>query len=57
MGIQLLKKSLTSIEVKPNWELAPFMRDASLYVLKKGKRLTLAIRGIRNQDTNVAIIT
>ena len=33
------------------------MRDASLYVLKKGKRLTLAIRGIRSQDTNVGIIT
>ncbi len=33
------------------------MRDASLYVLKKGKRLTLAIRGIRCQDTNVGIIT
>lgn len=34
-----------------------FYAYASLYVLKKGKRLTLAIRGIRNQDTNVAIIT
>ncbi|MGK7885078.1 MAG: ISH3 family transposase [Crocosphaera sp.] len=34
-----------------------FYAYASLYVLKKGKRLTLAIRGIRSQDTNVGIIT
>ncbi len=34
-----------------------FYAYASLYVLKKGKRLTLAIRGVRSQDTNVAIIT
>ncbi|GGA18910.1 hypothetical protein [Okeania sp. KiyG1] len=34
-----------------------FYAYASLYVLKKGKRLTLAIKGIRCQDTNVAIIT
>lgn len=34
-----------------------FYAYATLYVIKKGKRLTLAIRGIRNRDTNVAIIT
>jgi hypothetical protein len=34
-----------------------FYAYATLYVIKKGKRLTLAIRGIRNQDTSVAIIT
>jgi hypothetical protein len=34
-----------------------FYAYATLYVIKKGKRLTIAIRGIRNQDTNVAIIT
>ncbi len=34
-----------------------FYAYATLYVIKKGKRLTLAIRGIRNQDTNVAILT
>jgi hypothetical protein len=30
---------------------------AILYVLTKGKRITLAIRGVRWLDTNVAIIT
>jgi putative transposase len=34
-----------------------FYAYATLYVIKKDKRLTLAIRGIRNRDTNVAIIT
>ena len=34
-----------------------FYAYATLYVIKKGKRLTIAIRGIRNRDTNVAIIT
>ncbi|GBF79503.1 ISH3 family transposase [Aphanothece sacrum] len=34
-----------------------FYAYATLYVIKKGKRLTLAIRGIRQRDTNVAIIT
>lgn len=34
-----------------------FYAYATLYLIKKGKRLTLAIRGIRNTDTTVAIIT
>ncbi|WP_414623730.1 hypothetical protein [Calothrix sp. CCY 0018] len=34
-----------------------FYAYATLYVLKKGKRVTLAIRGIRWLDTSVAIIT
>lgn len=33
------------------------MRDATLYLLKKNKRITLAIRGVRWLDTPVAIIT
>jgi len=34
-----------------------FYAYATLYVLTNGKRVTLAIRGIRRFDTNVAIIT
>jgi putative transposase len=34
-----------------------FYAYATLYVIKKGKRVTLAIRGVRSCDTNVAIIT
>lgn len=34
-----------------------FYAYSTCYVIKKGKRLTLAIRGVRNIDTNVAIIT
>ncbi len=34
-----------------------FYAYATLYVIKKGKRVTLAIRGVRRGDTNVAIIT
>lgn len=34
-----------------------FYACATLYIIKKGKRLTLAIRGIQNPDTTVAIIT
>lgn len=34
-----------------------FYAYASLYILTKGKRITLAIRGVRCLDTNVAIIT
>ena len=34
-----------------------FYAYATLYVLKKGKRVTLAIRGVRCCDTSVAIIT
>ncbi len=34
-----------------------FYAYATIYVIKKGKRFTLAIRGIRNYDTSVAIIT
>jgi putative transposase len=34
-----------------------FYAYSTCYVIKKGKRLTLAIRGVRNTDTNVAIIT
>lgn len=34
-----------------------FYGYATLYVIKKGKRVTLAIKAIRCQDTKVAIIT
>jgi hypothetical protein len=34
-----------------------FYAYATLYVLMKGKRVTLAMRGVRYWDTNVAIIT
>ena len=34
-----------------------FYAYATLYVIKKGKRVTLAIRGVRWLDTKVAIIT
>ena len=34
-----------------------FYAYATLYVIKKGKRFTIAIRGVRNTDTSVAIIT
>ena len=34
-----------------------FYAYATLYILKKGKRVTLAIRGVRWLDTSVAIIT
>jgi len=34
-----------------------FYAYATLYVIKKGKRFTVAIRGVRNTDTSVAIIT
>jgi len=34
-----------------------FYAYATLYVIKKGKRVTLAIRGVRWCDTSVAIIT
>lgn len=34
-----------------------FYAYATLYVLMKGKRVTLAIRGVRSLDTSVAIIT
>lgn len=34
-----------------------FYAYATLYILTKGKRITLAIRGVRCLDTNVAIIT
>jgi hypothetical protein len=42
---------------KPNPVLVPFTMAATLYVLMKGKRVTLAIRGVRWLDTSVAIIT
>jgi putative transposase len=34
-----------------------FYAYATLYVIKKGKRVTLAIRGVRWLDTKVALIT
>ena len=34
-----------------------FYAYATLYVIKKNKRVTLAIRGVRWHDTKVAIIT
>ena len=34
-----------------------FYAYATLYTIKKGKRVTLAIRGVRWQDTKVAILT
>ncbi len=34
-----------------------FYAYATLYVLTKGKRITLAVRGVRWLDTNLAIIT
>ncbi|MFB2922997.1 MULTISPECIES: hypothetical protein [Aerosakkonema] len=34
-----------------------FYAYATLYVIKKGKRVTLAIKAIRRQDTKVAILT
>ncbi|MEH2443977.1 MAG: transposase [Nostoc sp.] len=34
-----------------------FYAYATLYILTKGKRITLAVRGVRWLDTNVAIIT
>jgi putative transposase len=34
-----------------------FYAYATLYVIKKGKRVTLAIRGVRWRDTKVAILT
>ena len=34
-----------------------FYASATLYVIKKGKRLTLAIKGVKPTDTSVAIIT
>lgn len=34
-----------------------FYGYATLYVIKKGKRVTLAIKAIRRQDTKVGIIT
>lgn len=34
-----------------------FYAYATLYVIKKGKRLTLAIKGVKPTDTSVAIIT
>lgn len=34
-----------------------FYGYATLYIIKKGKRVTLAIKAIRRQDTKVAIIT
>ncbi|MGK7936014.1 MAG: transposase [Xenococcaceae cyanobacterium] len=37
--------------------LVLFMRDASLYVISKNKRLTLAIIGVKPSYTDVAIIT
>ena len=34
-----------------------FYAYATLYVIKKGKRVTLGIRGVRWRDTSVGIIT
>ena len=34
-----------------------FYAYATLYTIKKGRRVTLAIRGVRCQDTKVAILT
>ena len=34
-----------------------FYAYATLYTIKRGKRVTLAIRGVRWQDTKVAILT
>ena len=34
-----------------------FYAYATLYVIKKGKRVTLAIRGVRWRDTKVALLT
>ncbi len=34
-----------------------FYAYATLYTIKKGKRVTLAIRGVRWQDTKVCILT
>jgi putative transposase len=34
-----------------------FYAYATIYILTKGKRITLALRGVRRLDTNVAIIT
>ncbi len=49
--------SFLFIEVKLRRVLALFMRDATLYVIKKGKRVTLAMRGVRWLDTSVALLT
>ncbi len=45
------------IEAKLKMELAPITAYATLYTIKKGKRVTLAIRGVRWQDTKVCILT
>ena len=37
--------------------LVLFMRDASLYVILKNKRVTLAVIGVKNNYTSVAIIS
>ncbi len=48
---------MASIGAKQNPVLVHFKMTATLYVLTKGKRITLAIRGVRWLDTSVAIIT
>ena len=50
-------KCLTFIEVKHSSGTCSFYAYATLYIIKKGKRVTLAIRGVRWFDTNVAILT
>ncbi len=37
--------------------LVLFMRDASLYVILKNKRVTLAVIGVKNNYTSVATIS
>ncbi len=57
MGINLKKNYLIFIAVKLYVGTCSFYAYATLYAIKKNKRVTLAIRGVRWQDTKVAIIT
>lgn len=53
----IVMKNCIFIEVRRSSGTCSFYAYATLYILTKGKRITLAIRGVRWLDTNVAIIT
>ena len=57
MVSQKKKNYYTYIGAKQNLVLVHFTSCATLYVITKNKRVTLAIRGVRTFDTSVAIIT
>ena len=57
MGNQANKSRIIFIAARRFMALVLFMRDASLYVILKNKRVTLAIIGVPKNYTSVAIIS